>query len=235
MTSLRFAIIFAAIFLLGALPLVLVQSLGGASAGLSSGLVLPLSQPWHIAIFFAIGMLASQLSTRSYLLLPLAFLTMMALGVFLEIDYREIPAAKFLILSAIVLFGMIANHLSLGAFLFSTLLTATVGFTLGSHYALTIPNIAAPLYYLLGILIATCFLLLGGLCLGLTLSSFVQPSELGKRLWRRRRDKAQEAFQKLVKTPTNDTGEAQAADTPKEKEDTKTSHSGKPEAALQTQ
>jgi urease accessory protein len=205
MTSARFAIIFSAIFFLGALPLVLVQSLGGASAGLSSGLVLPLSHPFHILTFFMIGMLASQLSTRSYALLPLAFLTMMALGGFLEMNHQTIPAAKFLILSAIILFGMIANHLSLVAFLFSTMLTASVGYSFGNHYALTIPDIADPLYYLLGILIATCFLLLGGLCLGLTVASFFPPLEWRKHLsvFTSHRQK-KSGFEKLLKKPTND-------------------------------
>lgn len=175
MTSARFAAIFAAIFFLGALPLVLVQSLGGAGAGLSAGLVLPLSHPWHILMFFAVGILASQLGSQSSVMLPTAFLTMLALGVFLTLDYREIPAAKFLILLAIVCFGVVANRSSLRAFLLSTLITAGTGFTLGSGYAATLPDIASPLYYLLGILVATCFMLVGGLCLGLSFSSFVRP------------------------------------------------------------
>lgn len=170
MSGTRFTLIFSIIFALGALPLILVQSLGAASAGLSTGMMLPLSNPGHMLLFLAVGLLASQMSVKSYLMLPAAFLLMMSIGMFTDFTTEDVPLSKLLILGAILCYGVIAHNMSLSAFILSTLFSSIIAFTLGAEYAAIIPNIALPLYFLLGVLLSTSFILMGGLCLGLTLS-----------------------------------------------------------------
>lgn len=175
MSNGRFIAIFAAIFTLGALPLLLTQSLGTASAGITAGMMLPLNHIVHILVFFAVGILAAQLKAPSHSLLPAAFILMMALGVFIDLPdgTQEIPAEKFLVLGVILCFGLIANKMSITLFIASTALTSIIAFMLGSEYAEVIPHIAAPLYFLLGIMFSTVFVLLAGMCLGFTCSGTI--------------------------------------------------------------
>jgi hydrogenase/urease accessory protein HupE len=54
-----FAALFTVIFLVGAIPMLLVHPSGAASAGLAAGFVLPLGNLLHVCILISIGLLSA--------------------------------------------------------------------------------------------------------------------------------------------------------------------------------
>ena len=169
MNSRRFAGIFLAIFLLGALPLLLVQPTGSGSAGLSAGFTAPLTI-FNLIIFLIIGMWGTWLGKESTTMLPITFLTMIGIAGLLSLDPHQLPYLRIFIFAAILVFALSIAVSYSRAFILSASITSSLAFHIGTHFMTEVPDIASPLYYLLGLLISTSLILATGLSLGLTLS-----------------------------------------------------------------
>lgn len=173
MSSRKFAGIFAAIFILGALPLLLVQPSGVASAGLSAGFIQPVAHIHHAILLIGVGILAAYLGKEAVFMLPLAFLLMFIIGALLEIGVEAFPGLRIFILGAVLLFGIALNTTYNKVFIISVCVASSLAFHFGVNYISSMPQIASPLYFLIGIIINQILLLSTGVSLGLTIVGHV--------------------------------------------------------------
>ena len=168
-SSKRFWLIFASIFLLGAIPLLFGQPSGAASAGLSAGFTMPIDQPWQLVIFIALGVYAAHLrSGNGMVLVPLSFLLLFTIGMLIELDHRQFDKLPFFMLGAVMLFGICFTMARSQPVLLAMLISASFGFHFGNYYYRLIPDIAAPLYFLIGNVFALALLFCSSVSLGLT-------------------------------------------------------------------
>jgi hydrogenase/urease accessory protein HupE len=169
MSSKRFLVIFASIFLLGSVPLLLGQPSGAASAGLSAGFMMPIEQLWQLVIFISLGLFASYLrSTQAMLMLPLAFLLLFVVGMSLAFDatvYTRMPA---FLLGSVLLFALCFAICRSEQVIMGMVIAASLGFHFGGYYHQLIPDIAAPLYFMICIILALALILCASVSLGVT-------------------------------------------------------------------
>ena len=171
MNSRKFAGIFAAIFVLGAFPLVVVQSSGIASVGLSSGFVAPLNNIYHLAVMIGFGLLGTMMGGAAALMLPTAFILMMTIGAMIDPVLLLYPPMRYFLLGAILLFAVAVSLAGTRMFLLAVAVSSSVAFQLGGFYIAQVPEIATPLYYLLGVMMCVILLLATGVSLGYSISS----------------------------------------------------------------
>lgn len=172
MNSRRFAGIFIAIFMLGALPLLLVQPTGSGSAGLSAGFMAPLTM-LHLILLLVIGLWGTLLGKEAITMLPVTFVAMTGIAGLLSLEANAIPYQRFFIFGAILLFALSIAVSYSRAFIISASVASSLAFHLGNDFMGKVPDIASPVYYLFGLLICSSLILATGMSLGLTLGEEV--------------------------------------------------------------
>ena len=169
MTSKRFIAIFASIFLLGALPLVMQQPNGASSAGLSHGFTFPIEHLAHLAVFCVLGVFASFLRGLALTLVPLSFVLMYVVGITLKLDEQRYELLPMFMLGAVLLFALCVSLARRRSHLIGIVIAASAGFHFGRYYGATIPPIASPLYFLMGNIIAFALIFATSISFGLTM------------------------------------------------------------------
>jgi hydrogenase/urease accessory protein HupE len=169
MSSRRFIVISAAIFILGALPFLIVQPTAASSAGLSLGFAAPFASLPIMALVVACGFAAALLPREGLVQLGLVFSLMVMVGGMLMLDVRVFPFVRYFVLGAILCLGLLVGITRQKFTLFALLLLASVGFHLGGFYLTQVPTIAAPIYYLLGVLLSLSLVLSISIAFGMTL------------------------------------------------------------------
>ena len=138
----------------------------GEASGFLRGLAHPVGGLDHVLAMVMVGVLAWQLGGRALWLVPVTFVTVMALGGAFGVAGVAVPAVELgIALSIVVLGGMVA----FGARAPMAVLLALVGgFAVFHGYAhgAEMPEGAGGLAYGLGFLVATAFLHLAGLAAG---------------------------------------------------------------------
>lgn len=168
-SSKRFLLIFASIFALASVPLLLGQPSGASSAGLSAGFMMPIEQLWQLMIFVALGVYAAHLrSSHAMILLPLSFLLLFVVGMSIELDMTRYNRMPFFLLGAVLLFALCFTIARSQPVLLGMVIAASLGFHFGNYYYRLIPDIAAPLYFLIGNLLALALIFCASVSLGLT-------------------------------------------------------------------
>lgn len=170
MTSKRFILIFASIFLLGAMPFLIVQPNGASSAGLSAGFTMPIEHAYHLLVFLAIGISASFVRSNALLLMPLSFILLYVVGMAMVLDHTKYTLMPMFVFGSIILFGMVMSVTESRKGMLSVLVAASVGFHFGTHYASAVPDIASPLYFMIGNILSFALVFATAVSFGLTLS-----------------------------------------------------------------
>ena len=170
LTSKRFILIFASIFLLGAMPLMIGQPSGAATAGLSRGFTFPIEQLYHLVVLFGLGMYASYLRGNAAILLPLSFILLYVVGMALQLDNTRYPMLPFFMLGAVLLFAlsMMAAASNRRAIM-GMVIAASLGFHFGRYYAAAVPTIASPLYFMIGTILCYGLIFSTAVSFGLTM------------------------------------------------------------------
>jgi len=169
MSSKRFLAIFASIFLLGSVPLLLGQPSGAASAGLSAGFTMPIEQVWQLVMFIALGVYAAHLrSSHAMILLPLSFLLLFVVGMSLAFDAQDYRYMPYFLLGSVMLFAFCFVISQSEQMIMGMVICASFGFHFGSYYFRQIPDIAAPLYFMIGNIIALALIFCASVSLGVT-------------------------------------------------------------------
>lgn len=169
MSSRRFVMLAAAIFLLGALPFLIVQPTAAASAGLSLGFAAPFSQLLVLGIVIGCGLASALLPRDGLIQIGLVFTLMLMVGGMLMLDRNLFGFVRYFVLGAILCVGLMVG-VTRQKFTLAALLTiGSVGYHLGGFYMSQLPVIAAPMYFLLGVLLSLSLTLAISIAFGITL------------------------------------------------------------------
>jgi hydrogenase/urease accessory protein HupE len=169
MSSRRFILFAIGLFLVGALPFLIMQPTAAASAGLSLGFSSPLEHWIVIAILFLAGLFSALLPRDGLVLMPLAFTLMTMLGGMLTLDITEFPPIRYFVLGAVLCLALLVGISRQKLTVLAILLLASLGFHLGGFYMMQVPAIASPMYFLLGVLLSLGMLLAISVAFGVTL------------------------------------------------------------------
>lgn len=169
MSSRRFILLSAAIFLLGALPFLVVQPTAASSAGLSLGFAAPFSQLAVLVLVVCCGLASAVLPRDGLIQIGLVFSLMLIVGGMLMLDRIHYPAMRYFMLGAILCVGLMIGVTRQKFTLMAILTIGSVGFHLGGFYMASLPGIAAPMYYLLGVLLSLSLILSISIAFGITL------------------------------------------------------------------
>jgi urease accessory protein len=136
-------------------------------SGFAAGLMHPFSGFDHLLAMVAVGLWAAQSGGRKVWLLPATFMTMLAVGADIAMQWQSLPLVEAGIATSVLSLGLlIALSLQLPASL-SVAITALFGLLHGYAHGLELPQSAAPVEYALGFLAATATLHLSGIAVGI--------------------------------------------------------------------
>ena len=140
-------------------------------SGFTAGLMHPFSGMDHLLAMVAVGLWAAQGNTgkngrRKVWLLPATFMTMLAVGAGIAMQWQSLPLVEAGIATSVLALGLlIALAMQLPASL-SIAVTGLFGLLHGYAHGLELPASAAPAEYALGFLAATASLHLAGIAAG---------------------------------------------------------------------
>lgn len=185
MSSKRFFGVFLAIFAFGALPFALVQPSGVASAGLASGFAVIIENPLHLLLFLVLGVIAPLLGRDAVVVMPVAILIMFLMGGLQLFDAEQLRMLPFFTLGGILIVALSLNLIRTKPALFAALVCCSIGFQMGMYYVRSVPEIAVPLFYLIGNALSIALIMGVATSLGLTLIGDEQnEAEMGTPLQR---------------------------------------------------
>lgn len=156
---------------LATLPFVLVHPSGPASAGLSAGFLGIMDHTLRLLLVVPVGMAASYLRGDERVVLPVCFLLMYLIGALLEMDFVLFPMVRLFILGAILVFGLALSVADSRMFLSSVFVGGSVAYHLGGYGMYALPQLASPLYFIIGQLLALVLVLAISFSIGLIIFS----------------------------------------------------------------
>lgn len=162
--------ILVSMLLLGASGTALAHP-GHDVSGFAAGLMHPFSGMDHLLAMLAVGLWAAQENTgkngkRKIWLLPATFMTMLAAGAAVALEWQGMPMIEAGIASSVLALGLLITLSAQLPAVFSIALTAVFGFFHGYAHGLELPDSVAPAEYALGFLAATASLHLCGIAVG---------------------------------------------------------------------
>lgn len=171
MSNRNLILFLVALLILGTIPLLVAQPSAVASAGLSLGFSAPLMHRSLLVVLALVGLCSALLPRDGLMLMPVAFALMLMVGGMLALDLSAYPPLRYFMLGAVLAMGLLMGIARDKLTVLMLLVLASLGFHLGGFYMSMVPAIAAPLYYLLGVML---FLGLGfaiAVAFGVTLMS----------------------------------------------------------------
>ena len=169
MSSQRFIVMTMVLFIIGTLPFLIAQPTAAASAGLSLGFSAPLEHAAMLVMLVLVGICGALLPRDGLLLMPISFTLMIMVGGALVLDVSHYPGLRYFILGAILCMGLLVGIAREKLTVLMLLVLASLGFHLGGFYMQSVPSIATPMYYLLGVLLSLGMVLAIAVAFGVTL------------------------------------------------------------------
>lgn len=169
MTSKRFVVLSASIFLLGAMPFLIMQPNGSSSAGLSAGFTFPIERVIHLMALLGLGVYASYVRGNAVLLMPLSFLFLFVVGMALSLGQQPYALLPMFAFGAVVLFSISLAITRSRRAIMGMVVVASSGFHFGMYYASFVPDIASPLYFLIGNILSISLIFATAVSFGLTM------------------------------------------------------------------
>jgi hydrogenase/urease accessory protein HupE len=163
--------LFIVLLTLAGLPFVVVHPSGPASAGLSAGfLELFPRHPLRLLLLAPLGAAACFLRNDARLILPLSFVLMYFIGALLEMNLALYPMVRLFLLGAILTFALALNLTKERTVMAIVLLCASLAYHLGGAAMQSLPELASPLYFIMGQMLALALVLALAFSLGVLLS-----------------------------------------------------------------
>jgi urease accessory protein len=147
----------------------------GPTSGCANGLLHPLTGPDHVAAMVAVGLWATQRGGRALWLLPLCFVTVMAVGGMIGTLGLAIPFVEKGIVASVLILGVLITAAIRLPLLASSLLVGLFAFFHGHAHGAEMPETVSGLVYGIGFVLATGFLHACGIGLGLAARSVAGP------------------------------------------------------------
>ncbi|HEY4235130.1 MAG TPA: HupE/UreJ family protein [Lacipirellulaceae bacterium] len=139
----------------------------GEPSGLLSGLTHPLTGLDHLCAMVGVGLWAAQRGGRAVWLVPLAFVTVMALGGLLGVAAVSIPFVESGIVASVLILGILIAAAVRLPLLLSILLVGTFALFHGHAHGAEMAHTYSALAYGLGFVLTTATLHLIGISIGL--------------------------------------------------------------------
>lgn len=139
------------------------------AGGFGSGFEHPLTGPDHFLAMFAVGLWGAQIGGRSIWTLPVAFPLIMVLGGIAGIAGIPLPGVEIGIALSIIALGLAIATAWRPAEWIALLLIAVFAICHGHAHGAELPNTADPADYAIGFVLATGFIHLLGIGVGLAL------------------------------------------------------------------
>jgi urease accessory protein len=139
----------------------------GISGGFLSGLLHPILGYDHLVAMVAVGLWGAFLGAPAIWLLPVVFPTVMAVGGAMGIVGIPLPAIEMLVAGSAVVLGVCVALALRAPLWMAALLVGAFAVFHGHAHGTELPQAADPLAYALGFVIATGFLHVSGIGLGL--------------------------------------------------------------------
>ncbi|MFO0109758.1 MAG: HupE/UreJ family protein [Alphaproteobacteria bacterium] len=171
MSSRRFILMMVAVFILGALPFLILQPNAAASSGLSHGFRFPLEHFLSMFLLLMLGLLTALLPLDGALILPLGFLLLVLVGAVTALGISEYPGLRYFLLAGVLGFALLVGLARHKATMLSVMLLGSLGFHYGLRAAQAVPEEASPLYFLLGLILSLTTILPIAVAFGVTLFS----------------------------------------------------------------
>jgi urease accessory protein len=161
------AILVCAVFL--AMPFMVTEMSGVASAGLSLGFTAPLDYISHVVLILCVGVFSAMLPREAVWLVPLASVSMVLAAACVTLIAELMQEAFMWLLASVLVFGLTCGISRHKVVLFAVLCSGSLGFHMGMHYAANLPSIVAPLFYVAGIIGAVAMMFIIAVSFGITL------------------------------------------------------------------
>ena len=145
----------------------LAHSTAGAESGFVSGLLHPILGIDHLVAMVAVGLWGAQLGMPLLVALPVAFPLMMAVGAMLAIGGVPLPGVELGISLSALALGLVVALAFRPPLWVAVALVAAFALFHGHAHGEEIPAAASPLAYGIGFVLATGFLHLAGIAIGL--------------------------------------------------------------------
>lgn len=165
----RIVAVLAVIGLVGIIPIMMAQPSGVASAGLSAGFMVPLASVYHVVLYVAIGLWAAWLGREAMVLLPFACLMLLMFGGMVALPVGDRLPYQFWMLGFVLLFALTISVVRQRYFTISVLLAGSGFYYLGVQAMVLLPEIAPPIYFLLGMVLSVALIMAIGVSVGLPL------------------------------------------------------------------
>jgi urease accessory protein len=141
--------------------------LPGHTHGFANGLAHPLTGLDHICAMIAVGLWAAQRGGRSLWLVPLAFVSIMALGGMLGMTGGALPFVETGIATSVLILGVLIAASVRLPLLMSVFIVGVLAMFHGYAHGAEMPATASGLAYGIGFMLATASLHLCGIGMGL--------------------------------------------------------------------
>ena len=147
-------------------PLAVAHTFGAHGAGFVSGVTHPLAGADHLLAMIAVGMWAAQLGGRARWSVPLAFVTMMALGAMMASVGLVLPAVETGVAASVLILGLLIAFSARMPVLLGMVLVGVFALYHGHAHGTELPQTASAVSYGLGMLMTTAGLHAAGLGAG---------------------------------------------------------------------
>ncbi|HEY2882604.1 MAG TPA: HupE/UreJ family protein [Pirellulales bacterium] len=147
----------------------------GETNGFANGVIHPITGLDHICAMVAVGLWAAQRGGRAIWLVPLTFVSVMALGGWLGMIGRSMPFVEQGIVASVLILGLLIAAAVRLPLVVSVLIVGLFALFHGHAHGAEMPDTASGLLYGLGFIFSTLLLHLVGICLGFSAQKFGTP------------------------------------------------------------
>jgi urease accessory protein len=167
---------FLFLLVLLALPSIAHAHVGvGEPSGFYNGAIHPITGLDHICAMVAVGLWAAQRGGKAIWLVPLTFVSVMAIGGWLGTMGRSVPFVEQGIVASVLILGVLIAAAVRLPLVVSVLIVGLFALFHGHAHGAEMPATASGLLYGLGFIFSTVFLHLCGIGLGLSAQRFGTP------------------------------------------------------------
>ncbi|HTQ40065.1 MAG TPA: HupE/UreJ family protein [Pirellulales bacterium] len=147
----------------------------GETSGFMNGVIHPVTGLDHICAMVAVGLWAAQRGGKAIWLVPLTFVSVMALGGWLGMMGHALPFVEQGIVASVLILGVLIAAAIRLPLLVSVLIVGLFALFHGHAHGAEMPDTASGLLYGLGFIFSTLLLHLCGIALGLSAQRFGTP------------------------------------------------------------
>ena len=172
----HFADRFLVVFILFVFPSIALAHTGvGETNGFYNGAIHPVTGLDHICAMVAVGLWAAQRGGKAIWLVPMTFVSVMAIGGWLGMIGRSMPFVEQGIVASVLILGVLIAAAIRLPLVLSVLIVGLFALFHGHAHGAEMPATASGLLYGLGFIFSTVLLHLCGIAFGLSSQRFGTP------------------------------------------------------------